>query len=88
MISLIRSGEADMVIGDRLSSGAYGRENKRGGHNFGNKLVRNLINLLFKSALHDIMSGYRVFGRNFVKNIPVLSRGFEVENRNDPAGLG
>ena len=71
--------KADMVVGDRLSSGKYASENTRLFHNFGNNLVRLLINTLFKSSLKDIMSGYRVFSRNFVKNIPISSQGFEVE---------
>ena len=67
-----------MVIGDRLSS-TYFQENKRPFHNFGNVIVRWLINLLFKSRIHDIMTGYRAFSRDFVKTFPVLSKGFEIE---------
>lgn len=69
---------ADMAIGDRLSS-TYFDENKRPFHNIGNRLVRFLINLLFKSNVRDIMTGYRAFSRHFVKNFPVLSKQFEVE---------
>lgn len=79
LITPIKSGEADVVIGDRLSNGRYEQENKRPLHNFGNNLVKNLINKMFKTELKDIMSGYRVFSKKFVKNIPVLSSGFEVE---------
>lgn len=68
----------DMAIGDRLSS-TYFTENKRPFHNLGNRLVRFLINWLFKSNVRDIMTGYRAFSRQFVKNFPVLSRQFEVE---------
>lgn len=68
-----------MVIGDRLSTGAYASENRRSFHQFGNNLVCFLINKLFKSGLKDIMSGYRVFNRAFVKNYPVLCKGFELE---------
>ena len=67
-----------MVIGDRLSS-TYFTENKRLFHNFGNKLVRRLINTLFKSKVKDIMTGYRAFSYEFVKTFPVLSKGFEIE---------
>ena len=70
---------AEMVVGDRLSKGFYAAQNKRSFHNFGNHLVRKLVNLCFKSNLKDIMSGYRVFSKLFVKNIPILSDGFEVE---------
>jgi len=70
--------QADMVIGDRLSS-TYFTENKRAFHNFGNDLVRNSINHLFRCGLRDIMTGYRAFSFQFVKTFPVLSRGFEIE---------
>jgi glycosyltransferase involved in cell wall biosynthesis len=78
MCDFILHKKADMVIGDRLSS-TYFQENKRNFHNFGNKLVRMLINKLFASNVRDIMTGYRVFSRQFVKNFPVLSKGFEIE---------
>ena len=75
----IQNGEADMVIGDRHSNGTYKEENKRPLHDFGNNLVKNLINKFFNSDLKDIMTGYRVFNKKFVKNIPVNSAGFEIE---------
>ena len=79
MCNYVLEGKADMVIGDRLSS-TYFTENKRAFHNFGNKLVRSLINHLFKSNIRDIMTGYRAFSYDFVKTFPVLSKGFEIEN--------
>ncbi len=79
LIKSIKNGEADMVIGDRHSNGTYEKENKRALHNFGNNLVKNLINMLFHSNLQDIMTGYRVFNKKFVKNIAVNSDGFEIE---------
>lgn len=78
MCDFILEGKADMVIGDRLSS-TYFTENKRPFHNFGNRLVRGLINKLFKSNVRDIMTGYRAFSYAFVKTFPVLSKGFEIE---------
>lgn len=69
---------ADMVIGDRLSS-TYFTENKRPFHNSGNRIVRFLINKIFKSDIRDIMTGYRAFSRLFVKSYPVISKGFEIE---------
>lgn len=78
MCDLILAGKADMVIGDRLSS-TYFTENKRAFHNFGNVLVRKLINTLFKNNVKDIMTGYRAFSYDFVKGFPVLSKGFEIE---------
>lgn len=78
MCKLVLEKNADMVVGDRLSS-TYFTENKRMFHNFGNKLVRALINRLFKANIKDIMTGYRAFSYNFVKTFPVLSCGFEIE---------
>lgn len=78
MAEMVLSGNADMVVGDRLSS-TYFNENKRPFHNFGNTLVRRSINLLFGSEIKDIMTGYRAFSYQFVKTFPVLSQGFEIE---------
>ncbi len=78
MCNLVLEGKADMVIGDRLSS-TYFKENKRMFHNFGNVLVRKLINFIFKNKVKDIMTGYRAFSYDFVKGFPVLSKGFEIE---------
>ena len=78
MVELVLSGNADMVIGDRLSS-SYFTENKRALHGFGNKLVKFLVNKLCKGDLHDIMSGLRAFSKPFAKNFPCLSDGFQVE---------
>lgn len=78
MVSLVLEKNADMVVGDRLSS-TYFTENKRPFHNFGNSLVRGSINYLFHSNIKDIMTGYRAFNYGFVKTFPVLSRGFEIE---------
>ncbi|MBQ1880622.1 MAG: glycosyltransferase [Lachnospiraceae bacterium] len=75
---LVLSGKADMAIGDRLSS-SYFTENKRPFHNFGNRLVRGLINRLFKAKVNDIMTGARAFSRDFVKSFAVFSKGFEIE---------
>lgn len=78
MADLVLSGQADMVVGDRLSS-TYFSENKRPFHNFGNTIVRGCINHLFGSDIQDIMTGCRAFSYLFVKTFPVLSRGFEIE---------
>lgn len=79
LIEPIKNKEANMVIGDRLSNGTYKNENKRAFHNIGNLMVRSLINKLFSSDIYDIMTGYRSFDREFVKSMPVLSSGFEIE---------
>ena len=79
LIKPILDNEADIVIGDRHSNGTYREENTRAMHNFGNNLVKKLINSMFKANLKDIMTGYRVFNKKFVKNMPVNSSGFEIE---------
>ena len=78
MVDKVLKDNADMVVGDRLST-TYFTENKRPFHNFGNSLVRKSINLLFKSEIKDIMTGYRAFSYQFVKTFPVMSKGFEIE---------
>ena len=78
MADLVLYKNADMVVGDRLSS-TYFNENKRLFHNFGNSLVRGSINHLFHTDIRDIMTGYRAFSYLFVKSFPVLSKGFEIE---------
>lgn len=79
LIKPILMETADMVVGDRISNGTYKKQNKRLFHDFGNGMVKYTINRLFKTNLKDVMSGYRAFSRAFVKNIPILSKGFEVE---------
>lgn len=78
MVEKVLKKKVDMVIGDRLSS-TYFTENKRPFHNFGNSLVRKAINVMFKTEIKDIMTGYRAFSYQFVKSFPVLSKGFEIE---------
>lgn len=78
MVNKVLNDKADMVVGDRLSS-TYFTENKRPFHNLGNSLVRWSINVLFKSDIKDIMTGYRAFSYRFVKTFPILSKGFEIE---------
>lgn len=78
MVRKVVEEQADMVVGDRLSS-TYYTENKRPFHNFGNSFVKNCINRFFDTNIQDIMTGYRAFSYQFVKTFPVLSRGFEIE---------
>lgn len=75
----VLEGKADMVVGNRHAEGAYSRENKRPFHDWGNKLVMRLINLLFNGHLKDILSGYRVMTRDFVRSYPILVKGFAIE---------
>lgn len=78
MVRRVLEEQADMVVGDRLSS-TYYTENKRPFHNFGNSFVKNCINRFFDTNIQDIMTGYRAFSYSFVKTFPVLSGGFEIE---------
>ncbi|MGF6599996.1 glycosyltransferase involved in cell wall biosynthesis [Paraburkholderia sp. GAS448] len=79
LITPVMNGQADMVVGDRHSGGHYAQENDRPLHGFGNALVQALVNRLFGANLVDIMSGYRVFSRMFVKSYPILVEGFQIE---------
>lgn len=77
MIALVREDRADMAVGNRLKT--YTDKAFRPLHTFGNRLVRFLINKLFGANLKDIMSGFRVMSRSFVKNVNLTASGFEVE---------
>lgn len=79
LLQPILTNQADMVIGNRLSSGIYQQQNKRLFHEFGNSLVKNLINFLFKANIKDVMTGYRACNNRFVKNYPIVHEGFELE---------
>ena len=78
MVRQVLEHQADMVVGDRLSS-TYFTENTRPFHNLGNRLVRSSIQFLFRNNIKDIMTGYRAFSYEFVKTFPVISKGFEIE---------
>ena len=77
LLDPILNGKSDMTVGTRVQS--FDTAAFRRFHTFGNALVRRAINALFGANLTDIMSGYRCFTSRFVKCVPVLSRGFEVE---------
>lgn len=76
MIGMILDQNFDMVVGARKTEveAAYRR-----GHRLGNKMLTGLLKSLFGRSFTDILSGYRVFSRRFVKSFPVLSAGFEIE---------
>ena len=67
----------DMVVGARKS--AQGHDTYRKGHRFGNWLLTSTVKLFFGQGFDDILSGYRVFSRRFVKSFPALSTGFQIE---------
>jgi len=79
LLTPVASNEYDLAVGNRFTGSGYELENKRRFHNFGNNLVRKIINSLFNSDLKDIMSGYRVLSKNFIKNYPIMCEGFEIE---------
>lgn len=79
MLDQFIDNNCDMLVGDRLSNNSYKNQNKRAFHNFGNNLVRSLINMFFGSELKDILSGYRIFSNKFVKNYASTIKGFELE---------
>lgn len=76
MVARLLDEQLDMVVGARVSEAeaAY-----RPGHVLGNRLLTGLLARMFGRSFSDILSGYRVFSRRFVKSFPVLSAGFEIE---------
>lgn len=76
MVRQLLDERLDMVVGARQSEieAAYRR-----GHRMGNALLTGILARLFGRSFSDILSGYRVFSRRFVKSFPVLSEGFEIE---------
>lgn len=79
LLAPLITGEADTVVGDRLSNQSYAEENKRAFHGFGNDLVRVLIKWIYHYEYEDVMTGYRAFNRIFAETLPILSPGFEIE---------
>lgn len=79
LLAPIVDGDADMAVGDRISNGSYDAENGRRFHKFGNNLVRRIIRILYGYSFEDVMTGYRAFSRAFIKTMPVMSQGFQVE---------
>lgn len=78
LIGPIVEGRADMVVATRLQQ--RNAAGFRPFHALGNRMILRLINSLFGVQLSDVLSGYRAFSRRFVKTMPVLSHGFEIES--------
>ncbi|MCA1983749.1 glycosyltransferase [Nocardioides nematodiphilus] len=76
MIRALMEGPYDHVLGVRTPEDA---EAYRGGHEWGNRLLNGVVARLFGENARDMLSGYRVFSRRFVKSFPATSRGFEIE---------
>ena len=77
MVEKLGEEKLDMVVGCRLA--AYDQAAFRRGHRFGNDLLTGFVGLLFGRSFRDILSGYRVLSRRFVKSFPALATGFEIE---------
>lgn len=76
MVRRLLAGNLDMVNGARRHSDAAAY---RAGHQFGNRLLTGLVQLVFSRRFGDMLSGYRVFSRRYVKSFPAMSKGFEIE---------
>ena len=93
MVRVLLEGPYDQVTGVRVASmtGAY-----RSGHELGNRVFNRVVSVIFRRPVTDMLSGYRVFSRRFVKSFPAVSRAFEIEteltvhaiNTRVPAGRG
>lgn len=77
MIAKLLQDRLDMVVGSRLNSGTVAAF--RAGHHFGNRLLTGTVARIFGDRFDDMLSGYRVFSRRFVKSFPAVSAGFETE---------
>ena len=79
LLEPILANTADIVVGDRHSNSIYKKQNERRFHEFGNRLIRKLVNMIFRTNLNDIFSGYRVLNKRFAKNMPIITSNFEIE---------
>jgi glycosyltransferase involved in cell wall biosynthesis len=79
MVRKLREERLDMVVGCRQENVHDGREKYRSGHRFGNLMLTGILAAMFGGRFTDILSGYRVFSRRYVKSFPALSAGFETE---------
>jgi glycosyltransferase involved in cell wall biosynthesis len=79
LLARLERDRCDMVVGDRLSGGAYARQNARAGHSFGNGFLSWVVSLLAGQTYSDVLSGLRVLSRPFVNMLDVRSFGFQLE---------
>lgn len=77
LVNKLLAENLDMVVGCRVDRGEA--ENYRRGHRFGNQLLTGSVRRIFGGQFTDMLSGYRVFSRRFVKSFPTMARGFEIE---------
>jgi glycosyltransferase involved in cell wall biosynthesis len=78
MVEALVAQQLDMVTGTRIEAV---KESYRRGHRFGNWMLTRLVRMIFGNGVSDMLSGYRVFSRRFVKSFPALSTGFEIETQ-------
>ena len=76
LVDKLLAGPYDMVNGRRIETGA---KNYRSGHRFGNVVLTGLVGMLFERQFSDMLSGYKLFSRRFVKSFPAQPKGFEME---------
>lgn len=76
LVDLLIAEGLDMVVGARE---AVGGNAYRPAHELGNRMLTSLVRLMFGRGFNDMLSGYRVFSRRFVKSFPMMARGFEIE---------
>ena len=79
LVDLLVADQLDMVVGTRVTPAEVAAAAYRRGHQFGNALLTGLLTRMFGTSFSDILTGYRVFSRRFVKSFPALSAGFEIE---------
>ena len=77
LLAPVQSDRADMVVGDRLRDASSAALNDL--HRFGNRAILAIINLVFRTRFRDVLSGFRVMNRNFLRTVPLITGGFETE---------
>jgi glycosyltransferase involved in cell wall biosynthesis len=77
LLAPVRADRADMVVGDRLRDASSAALNDL--HRFGNRAILAIINLVFRTSYRDVLSGFRVMNRSFLRGVPLITGGFETE---------
>jgi glycosyltransferase involved in cell wall biosynthesis len=77
LLAPVLGDRADMVVGDRLRDASSSALTDL--HRFGNRAILNIINLVFRTSFRDVLSGYRVMNRAFMRSVPLITGGFETE---------
>jgi len=77
LLEPVLQDRADMVVGERLKAASSEALSQL--HRFGNQAILRIINLAFRTSFQDVLSGYRVWNRNFMRSVPLITGGFETE---------